>query len=105
MQLELPRSREEILHLIDHCWMVEDPDRDEHAFLFRLIQERHRVQFEQAFQQTAPDEHAAFTHRLGELSQQRDRAEEILYWLYRDSQLRQQGNNLPDQQEQLASEH
>jgi hypothetical protein len=95
-----PLSRDEILHLIDHCWMAEDPDKDEHAFLFRMIQEKHRAQFERAFQETEPEAHEAFSQRLSELAEQRDRSEQILYWLYRDSELRKQGKNLPDQWEE-----
>lgn len=87
-------SRSDILYVIDHCWMVEDPVLDEHAFLFRLIQERHREQFEQAF--AHPEQVGSIAHYLQEIEQQRDRAEEILYWLYLDSELRHQGKTLPD---------
>jgi hypothetical protein len=82
--------------------MVEDPRRNEYAFLFRLIQERHREQFEQALQN--PDSpYEAIVKHLEEIDQARDRAEEILYWLYLDSELRQQGKTLPDVWEKKLS--
>jgi hypothetical protein len=87
-------SRSDILYVIDHCWMVEDPALDEYAFLFRWIQERHRERFDQVFQN--PDQYDSIEHYLKEIEQQRDRAEEILYWLYLDSELRSQGNTVPD---------
>lgn len=88
-------SRSDILYAIDHCWMVEDPRWNEFAFLFRCIQERHCEQFEQALQaQDVPYEH--IVKQIEAIDQQRDRAEEILYWLYLDSELRQQGKTLPD---------
>lgn len=102
MQPELHAFRDEILYTIDHLWMVEDPDTDEYAFLFRCIQERHRTQFEQAFQQTDVEEQAALTYALNALTEQRDRAEEILYWLYRDTELRKLGKTLPDECEQSS---
>lgn len=97
MEPERHVSRDEILHLIDHLWMVEDPDTDEYAFLFRCIQERHRTQFEQTFQQSDLEEQTALTRSLNALADQRDRAEEILYWLYRDTELRKLGKTLPDE--------
>lgn len=88
-------SRSDILYAIDYCWMVEDPRGNEYAFLFRLIQERHREQFEQALQN--PDRpYELVVKSLEAIDQERDRAEEILYWLYLDSELRQQGKTLPD---------
>jgi hypothetical protein len=92
-------SRKELLQVIDDHWMLEDPDRNEYAFLFRLIQERHRTQFEQTFQQSTPEQYEAVQRHLRTIDQERNRAEEILYWLYLDNELRQQGRTFPDQVE------
>jgi hypothetical protein len=89
-------SREEILHTIDDHWMVENPDLNEYAFLFRLIQERHRTRFEQAFQESEPHQYQALRLQLDAIDQERNRAEEILYWLYLDNELRRQGQTFPD---------
>lgn len=79
--------------------MLEDPDRNEYAFLFRMIQERHRTQFERAFQQPEPSQYKAMQRYFRTIDQQRNRAEEILYWLYLDNELRRQGKTFPDQAE------
>ncbi|MBW4539051.1 MAG: hypothetical protein KME43_07865 [Myxacorys chilensis ATA2-1-KO14] len=92
-------SRKELLQVIDDHWMLEDPDRNEYAFLFRLIQERHRTRFEQTFQQSTPEQYEAVQHHLRTIDQERNRAEEILYWIYLDKELRQQGRTFPDQVE------
>lgn len=89
-------TRSDILYAIDHCWMVEDPREDEYAFLFQLIQERHRTQFEAAVGPTNHDSYEAVVQTLEQIDQARDRSEEILYWLYLDSELRHQGKTLPD---------
>ena len=68
--------------------------QDEYAFLFRQIQERHREQFDRAFEH--PEQYGSLSDYLEEIEQERDRAEEILYWLYLDSELRHQGKTLPD---------
>lgn len=81
--------------------MVENPDIDEHAFLFQLIQERHRTRFEQAFEQTDSSQYETVVKHLSAIDEERDRAEEILYWLYRDTHLRREGITLPDAWESL----
>jgi len=97
-----PVSRSDVLYVIDHCWMVEDPLLDEYAYQFRWIQDRHRVQFEQAFQCTDENEYEAVKQQLDEIREERDRAEEILYWLFLDSELRRQGKTVPDLWEEKA---
>lgn len=92
-------TRKEIIHLIDHRWMVEDPDRDEHAFLCHWIQERHRTKFFQAVEAPTGGKAELPLAQLRELEVERDRAEEILYWLYCDTQLRKQGKTFPDEWE------
>ncbi|MER3433631.1 MAG: hypothetical protein C4288_09385 [Leptolyngbya sp. ERB_1_1] len=82
--------------------MVEDPLLDEYAYQFRWIQDRHRVQFEQAFQCTDENEYEAVKQQLDEIREERDRAEEILYWLFLDSELRRQGKTVPDLWEEKA---
>jgi hypothetical protein len=94
-------SRDEIVYLIDHHWMVENPDVDEYAFIFQLIQERHRHQFEQIFEDAHSSQYELVLQKLRAIDEERDRAEEILYWLYRDSNLRQEGITLPDAWESL----
>ncbi len=94
-------SRDEIVYLIDHHWMVDNPDVDEYAFLFQLIQERHRNQFEQAFENADSSQYESVIKKINAIDEERDRAEEILYWLYRDSHLRQEGITLPDAWESL----
>jgi ubiquinone biosynthesis protein UbiJ len=98
-----PVSRAKTLQLIDHYWMVENPDCDEYAFLFRLIQERHRTQFLQAIEVSPEGNTEVLTSVLQSMDDERSRAEEILSWLYLDSQLRQQGKTLPDELERLES--
>jgi hypothetical protein len=93
--------RDEILYLIDHHWMVENPDVDEYAFLFELIQERHRTEFERAFEHKDSAQYDKIVLHLSTIAAERDRAEEILYWLYRDSHLRQEGITFPDAWESL----
>ena len=93
-------SRSDVLYVIDHCWMIEDPSEDEYAFVFRWIQDRHRAQFEQAVQAA---QYEAVVRQLEAIDQERDRAEEILYWLFLDSELRQQGKSLPDLWEEKAN--
>ncbi len=95
-------SRSDVLYVIDHCWMVEDPLVDEYAYQFRLIQDRHRAQFERAFQRTDEDQYEAVKQQLDQIREQRDRAEEILYWLFLDSELRRQGKTVPDLWEEKA---
>jgi hypothetical protein len=95
--LNVPRK--EIIHLIDHRWMVEDPDRDEYAFLCHWIQERHRRKFFQAVEAPTDGKAELPLAQLRELEVERDRAEEILYWLYWDTQLRKQGKTFPDEWE------
>lgn len=100
MTPELERvSKDEIYHLIDHCWMVANPDHDEYAFLFRLIQERHRTKFMQACETSTQSKTSIDVAFLQEMDAERERAEEILYWLYRDAQLRKDGKTLPDEWE------
>lgn len=76
--------------------MVEDPIADEYAYQFRLIQERHRAQFEQALECADEAQYEVMTKHLDQIREERDRAEEILYWLFLDSELRQQGKTVPD---------
>jgi len=97
-----PVSQSDVLYVIDHCWMVEDPLLDEYAYQFRWIQDRHRVQFERAFQCTDENEYEAVKQQLDEIREERDRAEEILYWLFLDSELRRQGKTVPDLWEEKA---
>jgi hypothetical protein len=94
-------SRDEIVYTIDHHWMVENPDVDEYAFIFQLIQERHRNQFEQIFENADSSEYTSIVQKISAIDEDRDRAEEILYWLYRDSNLRQEGITFPDAWESL----
>lgn len=91
-----PVSRSDVLYVIDHCWMVEDPLVDEYAYQFLRIQDRHRIQFEQAFECANESEYEAVRQHLDAIREERDRAEEILYWLFLDSELRRQGKSVPD---------
>lgn len=91
-----PVSRSDIVYVIDHCWMVEDPLVDEYAYQFLRIQERHRLQFERAFECTDEHQFEVVKRQLDEIQAERDRAEEILYWLFLDSELRRQGKTMPD---------
>ncbi|MBD1843600.1 hypothetical protein H6F89_09360 [Cyanobacteria bacterium FACHB-63] len=95
-------SRSDILYVIDHCWMVEDPRVDEYAYQFLRIQDRHRVQFEQVFECADENQYEALKRQLDEIREERDRAEEILYWLFLDSELRQNGKSVPDLWEEKA---
>ncbi len=97
-----PVSRSDVLYVIDHCWMVEDPLVDEYAYQFRCIQDRHRTQFEQAFQCNDENQYEAVKQQLDRIREERDRAEEILYWLFLDSELRRQGKTVPDLWEDKA---
>lgn len=97
-----PVSRSDISYAIDHCWMVEDPRVDEYAYQFLRIQDRHRVQFEQAFESADEKQYEAVKRQLDEIREERDRAEEILYWLFLDSELRQQGKTVADLWEEKA---
>jgi hypothetical protein len=91
-----PVSRADVLYVIDHCWMVEDPVMDEYAYRFRLIQDRHWAEFDQAFACTDETQYEAMAQHLDQIREERDRAEEILYWLFLDSELRRQGKTVPD---------
>lgn len=98
-----PVSRSDVLYVIDHCWMVEDPCVDEYAYQFLRIQDRHRVQFEQAFERADEHQYEVVKQHLDAIRQERDRAEEILYWLFLDSELRRQGKTVPDLWEEKAN--
>ncbi|BAU14025.1 hypothetical protein LEP3755_45690 [Leptolyngbya sp. NIES-3755] len=91
-----PVSRSDVLYVIDHCWMVEDPREDEYAYQFLQIQDRHRVQFEQALECADENQYEVVKQHLDTIREERDRAEEILYWLFLDSELRRQGKTVPD---------
>lgn len=76
--------------------MVEDPVIDEYAYRFRLIQDRHWAEFNQAFACTDETQYEDMARHLDQIREERDRAEEILYWLFLDSELRRQGKTVPD---------
>lgn len=76
--------------------MVEDPRVDEYAYQFLQIQERHRIQLEQAFECAEESQYEVVKGHLDAIQKERDRAEEILYWLFLDSELRRQGKTVPD---------
>lgn len=98
-----PVSRSDVLYVIDQCWMVEDPLVNEYAYQFFRIQDRHRVQFEQAFECAHEHQYETIKQQLDQIREERDRAEEILYWLFLDSELRQQGKTVPDLWEEKVS--